>query len=266
MAIDSYPAGVLLVILTAALAVGGLLLFRRLISHETLRESHEVSGYLLSIVGTMYAVLVGLVVVDAMAKFQEARGNVQSEANGLADVFLLSERFPAKKERQIKELCLHYVQQVIQVEWHEMDDGKYDPEARRTAINLMRTVEDFEPKTQAEQQLYPIAVQQVCQVWDCRRARIAASQYNVPAELWLVLFVGGIVTTVFTYFFALKNTVLQVAMTVMVSILIALNLLLVLWFGYPFSGDRKVHPDAFLIDENIFHNELGLHTAEKDQS
>jgi uncharacterized membrane protein len=81
MPIDSYGAGVFIVLFSALLSVAGLFLLRRFMSRESLRASHEVSGYLLSIIGTMYAVLLGLVVVDAMAKFQEARNNVQAEAN-----------------------------------------------------------------------------------------------------------------------------------------------------------------------------------------
>lgn len=267
MAIDSYGAGVLLVIFFAAISVAGLFLVRGRVSPESLHESHEVAGYLLSIVGTMYAVLLGLVVVDAMAKFQDARVNVQNEANSLADVFLLCEKYSPAKERQIKELCLHYVQRVIDFEWKAMDDGNYDPEARRTAIQLIRAVRDFEPKTEAQQQIYPVIVQEVCQVWDCRRARTNASQFGVPFEEWLVLFVGGFVTIIFTYFFGLKNIAMQVAMTVMCSLLISLNMLLVLWFGYPFSGDRKVHPEAFKVDQLIFLDQLGHGTAlEKDQS
>ncbi len=259
MAIDSYAAGVLLVILFAAISVAGLFLVRAKVKPESLHESHEVAGYMLSIVGTMYAVLLGLVVVDAMAKFQDARTNVQNEANSIADVFLLSEQYPPQKERQIKDLCLHYVQRVIDVEWPAMDDGNIDPEARRTAIELIRAVRDFEPTTQAQQQIYSIAVQEVCQIWDCRRARTNTSQYGVPPEEWLVLFIGYLVTIVFTYFFGLKNIRMQMAMTVMCSILISLNMLLVLWFGYPFSGDRKVHPEAFQVDKLIFLNQLGIH-------
>ena len=246
-------------ILTATLAVGGLYLFRRFTNMKRLRESQEVAGYLLAIIGTMYAVLLGLVVVEALAKFQEARNNVQTEANSLADVFLLSERFSPDKEKKIKDLCNHYAERVIDVEWQLMDECKIDMESRKTAIKLMRAVEELDPKTQTEQGLYPIVVQEVCQLWDCRRTRTNAAQAGVPAEEWVVLLIGGLVTIAFTYFFALEHAALQMVMTGMISVIISLNLLLVLWFGYPFSGDRKVHPDAFRVDKQIFENQLGNH-------
>ncbi|HEY9759852.1 MAG TPA: DUF4239 domain-containing protein [Oculatellaceae cyanobacterium] len=257
VAIDSYGAGGLIVLLTALLAVGALSLLRKLMPKESLRASHDVSGYLLSIIGTMYAVLLGLVVVDAMSKFQEARNNVQAEANALADVFLLSERFPEAKEKQIKTLCLHYVERVVDVEWKMMDDGLIDMESRRTAINLMRAVQEIEPKGEAEVAVYPMAVQQVCQLWDCRRSRTNTAQFGVPGEEWLVLLIGGAITIGFVCLFTIESVALQTTMTVMVSVLISLNLLLVLWFGYPFSGDRKVHPDPFKVDKKVFDNQFG---------
>jgi hypothetical protein len=178
---------------------------------------------------------------------------------------LLSERFPEAKEKQIKNLCSHYVERVVDVEWRLMDDGKIDMESRHTAINLMRAVQDFEPKTQAEQAIYPMAVQQVCQLWDCRRTRTNAAQYGVPGEEWLVLLIGGVITVVFVCLFNIENTALQTSMTVMVAVLVSLNLLLVLWFGYPFSGDRKVHPDPFQVDKKVFEDQFGhLHDQLKD--
>ena len=40
-------------------------------------------------------------------------------------------------------------------------------------------------------------------------------------------------------------------MTGMVSTVIALNLFLVLMFGYPYSGDLKVSPEGFVVAKSI---------------
>jgi hypothetical protein len=47
-------------------------------------------------------------------------------------------------------------------------------------------------------------------------------------------------------------------MTALCSTLIALNLFLVLMFGYPFSGDMKIRPDALVVDKLIFERLLGI--------
>src|SRR5437762_2024792 len=105
MEIDSYLAGAVVITLTTLLAVLGLVLVRRKVPIETLTSFHEVGGFLLSVVGTMYAVLMGLIVVDAMSKFESAKQNVQQEANALADVFMLAGQFSPAKKQEIQDLC-----------------------------------------------------------------------------------------------------------------------------------------------------------------
>ena len=48
-----------------------------------------VASYLLSVVGTLYAVTLGLIVVDSLGKFAEARMTTEGESNALADLILI---------------------------------------------------------------------------------------------------------------------------------------------------------------------------------
>jgi hypothetical protein len=114
MKFDSYVAiGSILIFSVSLLSVLGLLVVRKYFDLDKLRSCHEVGGYLLSVVGTMYAVLLGLIVVDAMTKFQAAREIVEQEANSLADVFLLAESLPPEKCRKIRVVCNDYVKEIL---------------------------------------------------------------------------------------------------------------------------------------------------------
>jgi hypothetical protein len=254
--VDTYMGGCFLVFGTALAAVVGLIVARRFTDLKTLTECHEVGNALLTVVGTMYAVLLGLVVVDSIAKFQKAGVIVEQEANTLADVFLLSERFPEPKRLEVQRLCKEYADDVVNREWKEMARGSISHTARSTVIALTWAVCNFEPVTENQKSIYPVAVTQACQLWDNRRARINMSLSTVPAPEWVVLIVGGLVTISFTYFFGLENLRVQIAMTSMVAVLIALNVLLVVMFGNPFSGEVMVHPDALRVDQAIFDNRL----------
>lgn len=256
MSLDTYGSGFLLVMGSSGIAVLGLLLTRRYINLDCLRASHDVGGYLLSVVGTLYAVLLGLVVVDSMQKFQNAREITEREANSLADVFLLSSRLPDKQRGEIRNLCIAYGRQVMDVEWNNMEDGKYCPEAQRLAIRLVNNLLQFEPETENQKVLYPQMVADATEVWQCRRARINMAVNGVPVPEWIALIGGGIVTMFFTFFFGLENLRLQIIMTSMVAMLISLNVYLVLLFGYPFSGDLCMGMDSFKINQLIFENRI----------
>lgn len=265
MSIDSYSVGVGLIVGTTFLSVAGLLIVRRLVDIDRLRRCHEVAGYLLSVVGTMYAVLLGLVVVDAMTTFQKARMAVEAEANSLADVFLLAERLPADKASMVRSLCDRYVSEVVDREWLSMGRGEINHLARTQAVKLLKEVTDFEPLTENHKAVFPLLLQEAYQLWDNRRARTNIATYSIPPVEWFVLLLGGSVTVIFTYFFGLQSTKAQVVMTSMVALLISLNVYLVVLFGAPFSGDLKVPPDAFEVDRLIFDNQLGQHPLQFDE-
>jgi hypothetical protein len=200
-----------------------------------------------------------------MNKFQTARNIVEAEANNLADIFMLSDRFPPAKAKVVHELCNFYCNQLITKEWKAMVHAEISMDARKAAIKLIREVTDFEPVTENQKAIYPILVQETCQLWDNRRARTNIAEYGVPNVEWLVLLLGGVVTVVFTYFFGLESVRVQIAMTAMVSLLISLNLYLVVLFGAPFSGDLCVGEEAFEVDKKIFDNQLGYrHDLELD--
>ena len=55
------------------------------------------------------------------------------------------------------------------------------------------------------------------------------------------------VTVGLTYFLVLDDVRIQVALTAMVAVLIALNIFLILMFAYPFSGDLQVSPEGFHV-------------------
>ncbi len=256
MEVDSYLVAVVVITLTTLLAIAGLILVRRKVPVQTLASFHEVGGYLLSVIGTMYAVLLGLIVVDAMTKFENAQQNTLQEANALADVFMLSSQYPEARKKEIQGLCIKSAQDVIEKEWPAMDSGRFSSECRQTAIDLVSAVSNFEPSTNRDQSLYQVVVQEACQMWDNRHARIYTASGGLPEAEWAALIVGGVATVVFTYFFGLENFKAQVAMTAMVALLIALNLYLVLLFGYPHSGDLKVHPRAFQSHLEVFKSEI----------
>ncbi|MDR3638175.1 MAG: DUF4239 domain-containing protein [Isosphaeraceae bacterium] len=245
MRLGSYMAGFALVVGTTGLALFAQALVRRRINPDTLRACHEVGGYLLSVVGTLYAVLLGLIVVDAMAIFQEAHQTTVQEANALTDVILLAKRMPEEPRARVLQLATRYADLVVNREWDTMDHGRHLPEARETAIELLDAVVAFEPKTESEKTLHDAQVDATIQLWNSRRNRTVLAAQTIPMLKWLVLVLGGVITVFFTFFFTVENGMLQGLMTALITVIIVLNIFLVLMFGYPFSGDLRVDPTTY---------------------
>src|SRR5215208_1036289 len=150
MKLDSYLSGFLLVVACALLSILGLLAVRRTVHARGLISSHDVGGYLLSVVGTLYAVILGLIVVDSMATFQQARQTTEQEANSLTDVILLADHLPRERRERVQAQARRYIGLILDDEWALMDRGRHVPEARQAAIDLVAAVCNFEPTTEKE--------------------------------------------------------------------------------------------------------------------
>jgi hypothetical protein len=257
MKLDSYWMGSFLVAGSVALAMVGLILVRMTLHRRDLRETQVVAGYLLSVVGTLYGVILGLIVVDSLGKFAEARLTTEEESNALADIVLLAAHLPEERKEHVHKHALAYLNSVIDVEWSMMAEGRPSVETRRLAIALISAVYAFEPKTNREQVLFDAEVSAVTQFWNSRRTRMILADQGMPMLEWLVLVLGGMITVVFTYFFKVDNLRLQLFMTTMLTTIIALNLYMVLMFAYPYSGDVMVEPDGFIISRDIIEHAKG---------
>ena len=226
-------------------------LIRKAFPADVLRRAHDATGNLLSVVGTLYAVLLGLVVVDAMVRFERAMDVVQQESNCLADIYLLAERLPDAQRMRLHELCRTYAYEVVDLEWPLMNRARVSVEARKTALAMSRGLDDFEPTTEAEKAVFPLLLEQLRELWDHRRERANTAEYGIPAVEWAALIIGGAVTILFAGLFSVENGRLQAV----------LNLYLVSLFGYPFAGELAVSSRPFKIDIGMFEGVYGTKPA-----
>lgn len=249
--LDHYPLGVAVIVLSVVAVLFLQSVIERFLGEETLRKAHEVGGYYMSLVGTFYAVLLGLVVFDAMSKFEDADRTVQSEARAALAVFSLSAQFP-EHEPAIRTLVHDYVRDVIDKEWTLMGEGKVSKTANEDLVNLLSVVESIAPKTQNQQAVYGVLLAETVSLWNSRLNRNKVSNYGVPAAEWVVLLIGASLTIAYTFFFTTESHGIHLVMRGMVTLLIAMSLYLVLLFGAPFSGDLNVSDAPFRFVEGVF--------------
>lgn len=252
---SGYGNGILIV---GAGILAALVLTRaatRLFRDHELRDGHDFTGAVLAIVGTLYAVLLGLVVVDAMVRFKEAMNGVQMESNCLADIFLLGDRLPEPYRQRVRDTCRSYARQVVEVEWPTMSEGHMSPETRQTALEIVTALTGFEPRTEAEKIVYPALIEQIRQFWDRRRERAGNCEIGIPVVEWVALVIGAAVTMFLGGLFHVGSRRLKLVVTVLSALVIGLNLYLVNLFGYPFAGDLSVSSHPFEIDLAIFDHE-----------
>ena len=226
-------------------AVGGLILVQRLTPSTQRQEHNDVAGFIYAVLGVVYAVLLGLMVVAVWQDWQAAEEITADEANELAAVFWLAHGLPQPQGRHIQEIARSYARVVVEEEWPLMGRGEASPRAWDLLDQLRGGIEALDPTTEAQRALYDQELQRVHELSDARQERLLVAKAGLPSILWVMLLLGGMIVVSFTYLFGLRSTTVHTLMVAALALTIALVLFSVGALDYPFRGDVRVGPDAF---------------------
>jgi hypothetical protein len=257
--------GVLVIGGICLLALAGLEVVQRLVPVDSRQPHNDVAGFIYAALGVIYAVLLALVVIAVWETYGAASETVEQEANALAEIAWLAHRLPEPEGSHIQELCRSYAEEVVHKEWPLMEQGQaplmtqtQGTPAGWTLIDDIRAnLQDFQPRTAADEQLYAEGLDQVQRLADARRMRLVAAEEDIPGVLWAVLIFGGIAAIGFTYLFGLENTWAHRLMVVTLATVIGLVLFTIGALEHPFSGGARISTDAFdLVLERLKTSKL----------
>jgi Protein of unknown function (DUF4239) len=236
--------GFLIVSLGIVLSWLGLRTVRRFVPVALLKAHHEVAGFIIGVLGAIYAVLLAFVVVALWNQYEDARSAVEREANQLGDLAHITRGFADQKERhRLTGMIGAYTGSAITDEWPAMAQGKASLRTQSALDQLWRVYLEIDPETYRDSTLYDQSVSTLRDLSDSRRLRLFASRNDLPILIQLLLWGGGVITISFTYFFGVESIRAQSLMTAGLTGIIAFNLFLVLALDNPFHGFLRVSPE-----------------------
>jgi hypothetical protein len=235
------------------LSLGGLELVGRFVPADRRRAHNDVAGFIYAALGVIYAVLLALVVIAVWEEYDAAGVTVEQEANAAGDIFWLADRLPEPRGTHVQELVRSYAEEVVEHEWPLMEQGQTPlmtqtrgtPAGWTIIDDIRQNIQNFEPRTQAEEQLSAEGLDQVDALSDARRMRLVAAEEGIPGVLWAVLIFGGIAAIGFTYLFGLENTWAHRLMVLTLAAVIGLVLFTIGAMEHPFSGGARIGTGAF---------------------
>jgi hypothetical protein len=257
--------GVLVVGGVCLLALLGFELVHRLVPAVSRQRSNDVAGFIYAALGVIYAVLLALVVIAVWEEYQAADETVEQEANATAEIFWLGNRLPEPEGTHVQELARSYAEEVVHKEWPLLQKGQKPsleqeggvPSGWTIIDDIRASLQDFEPQTKADEQLYAEGLDQIENLNNARRMRLVAAEEGVPGVLWSVLIFGGMAAVGFTYLFGLESTWAHRLMVVTLAAVIGLVLFTVSALGHPFEGGARIGTGAFeLILERFKTSQL----------
>jgi len=229
-------------IVGALLALG---ILRHYWAPSTRLAHNDVVGPNVSVIGTTYAVLIAFMLSGVWTNLQGARLNAEQEANNLVNLFRFSYGLPPESRAELQQLVRGYCHAMISEEWAAMEHGQQGPTAHRITQELWQSLISVQPRNASEQTVMDHSLSELTNMTEHRRIRLLQSRQRLPALLWAVLVVGGIVTVGSTCLYGVENFKLHLVQVFEISFLLSLMLVAIASINRPYQGDVHVSPDAF---------------------
>ncbi len=214
-------------------------------------EHNDRAGFILAVIGVVYAVLLAFVAIGTWERFNLAEARSYEEAEALATVYRDAESFPHPEKLQATLRA--YVRSVIDDEWPRMRRGERAAAANAFLEEADRYVRHLPVASAGAADVHGQMLSAMDTALGDRETRLTIDFIGINGIMWSVLVAGAYITVAFTYLFGFERRVMQLLMIGGLSLTIGLVLFLVVGLDYPFRGSIAVGPDAFRTLLDYWH-------------
>ena len=231
---------------SAALAVGGLLVFHATVPHKLRSLHNDLAGFVLAIVGVIYAVLLAFIAVAVWQTYSDVDNLVQMEANLVDDLYRDTISLPPEVARQLRQNLYDYTETVVQKEWpHMMAAMPARQKGWRVLDSFHVTLAQLKPQDASALAVQGQMLGTLDKLYDVRRGRFHAASAGLPAIVWWNLGVGAVILIVFSYLFGAPRLAMHGVMVGLLASSIGLVLMLIVLLDNPFLGRSHVSVEPF---------------------
>ncbi len=239
-----------------ACTLSGIALFitRQRLTRNDLITHNDVAGAILTMLGTVLAVMMSFMVVGVWQQYASSGRNAQTEASALADLYHVARAMPAAERARIQTGIDRYISLLESDEWPLMRRGLESWRAFTIAYKIQQDVTSYAPGTSAASLVQSQALADAARFLDARRQRIYDNATGIPPVLWSTMLFVGLITIVFSFYFKVDRPIAQHIMVAALTAVVTLIYVLVAELDYPFRGDIAIGPDAFVHVYNTLHH------------
>lgn len=231
-----------IVLALVAVAIGCQILVKRAFKKADLRENNTVVSSLLTVVGIVFAVLLGTVVVVVWEGYHQADATAFAEVNAVADMYRYAPALGEPRASALRSDIRRFVDLQITDDWPAM---QYGGRGRLASLQTDRLVKDLvgtvEPTKRATE-VWSIELNLLQKMLDSRRQVLYVNEGAIPAVLWLTLIFGAAFTVAMTFLIGTANFRVHLLLTAGTTALLGIMFVLLLELDSPFRGNAGITP------------------------
>ncbi len=200
-------------------------------------EEREVAINLMQVVAAYVGIMIAFAGVQVWEDFNTAELSVSQEAATTMEFYqdltiFGPETIPARQALR------RYVVSIVKDEWPELSKGRGSDKSEEALHVVFNEVGKLNPTDNRSSAIYGEMLTKVNDLINYRRDRIEHSEGGIPAILWAIGIVGGLLTV--AYASAFTPTRYNVFMTAGIALTLGLLFLFILTVNYPYKGEFSV--------------------------
>ena len=208
-------------------------------------EYNDVVSWVFAGIGVFYGLALGLIAVGTWEDFTTIDGQISQEAAALGSLFDDLDGYPPPTRDKLETQLRDYTRFIIEKDWPAHRKGSVDDEGSRLLERFEDEVRAFNPTDEREKIAHAEVIRGVAEVDQARRVRLGSVGAGLPAALWAVVLIGGVLNTMLLYLFWVENLTLHAILVAIFSTFVGLLVFLTAAMDNPFRGNFSVSPDAY---------------------
>lgn len=245
----SWVAGLVVVLVVAVAVTAKLAARTRAPDPGWFIDSTRAAGAL-TVIGTMFAVLLAFTIFFALQSYQRARDGASMEAVAVTELHNVADVLEGHGGDRLHGGLICYGRAVVADEWPAMGRGETSPAVVHWVDAMVRDFAATSPTGAAQEAAYGQWFDQQAERRDGRRARLAEATPSVPLPLWIVLGIGA--TAILTYMCVQadkrESAVVQAVPIAFVSALVASALIVIAFLDHPYADwSGGIQPDEMRV-------------------
>ena len=233
----TWLAPIIIVVVVVAAIAAKLLVRRRAPMGGWFTDAPRSAGSL-SVIGTMFAVMLAFVILFSLQSYQRAREGANIEAVSVTELNAVASVFGSPTSDRLRGGLVCYGRAVIYDEWPAMQDGHSSALVESWVDRLHDDFTAAAPREARQEAAYAQWFDEVAQRRDGRRERLAEASPFLPMPMWLALGIGATLTLGYMVAQAdrREGVVIQAIPIGFVAALVTAGLLVVVFLDNPYTG------------------------------
>ncbi len=209
------------------------------------RDDNDAVALTHAFAGVLYAVALGLMVVNVQSGYTEVKAVVMQEANQIEDIYIDASGLSGSGRETIQSMARAYIEDVLG-EWNSIaDQPESEFPSHESVQQLSIAVLDYEPESDKEHIIYAEIFSGLNHLLDLRRERLHLGRDGVGPVTWLIVALGALITIGMTWFYETRDSSTHYGLVGTMSAMFGLMIFLIIAMDHPILGQFSVDNGPF---------------------